>query len=62
MKVVKGLASYIVDGKEVMIVSSDWKGSPIIAHKPDILIIKSEALNKFSKNVLFLQEIKAVEI
>ena len=52
MKTIKGVAHYNVNDKIIMIISDEYKGFPLIAYQPDILMV-SETIAKRYKNEIF---------
>jgi hypothetical protein len=62
MKTIKGTATYLVDGKEVYIISKEYTGSPIIAHKPDLLLISKETYDRYKSQILFRDKLRIIFI
>lgn len=60
MKIVNGVATYLVDGKEILIISDDYKGNPIIAHKPYMILIGSITFEKYKSDILFRDQIQII--
>lgn len=53
MRDVKAYYNYVVDGKSIIILGSEYKGSPLICYAPDILMASQYILNKYSECFLF---------
>lgn len=47
MKEIKEFGWYKLDGKDLLLVGDDYKGSPIICWKYDILIGSKEVIDKY---------------
>jgi len=47
MKEIKELSWIKINGLDIMIISDSYKGYPIIAYKPDYLIISKKTYAKF---------------
>lgn len=51
MKIINNYASYKLNGKEVLIISDAYKGSPIMFYQYDILICSKEIIKKYRKQI-----------
>ena len=51
MKVIKNYATYIVDDKTLIILSKNYKGSPMFYYTYDILIGPKNTIERYSKEL-----------
>lgn len=57
MKQITGIGWYECDNKSILIVSEDYKGSPLICCLYDILICSEKIFNKY-KNSLIMEHMQ----
>ena len=58
MKVVKNYAEYSIDGKDMIILSKNYNGSPMFCHQYDIIIGPREVIERFTKELFAEHQLK----
>lgn len=51
MKKITNYASYLINGKEVLMISNNYRGSPIMFYQHDILICSKELIKKYRNQI-----------
>ena len=52
MKEIKGLGYYTVNKKNIVIVSDEYRGNPMVMWEYDILICSKEILSRFKSDLI----------
>lgn len=59
MKCIDSVAEYTIDGKNIIIVSDNYNGCPLIYHKYDVLIGSQNTIKRFFKELVPKHQIKS---
>jgi hypothetical protein len=58
MKEIRGIGHYLVNGKQIVMVSDEFHGKTLICYQYDVLIGSRNIINKFRKELIPEHQLK----